>query len=648
MKKIVLLLSVIFPIVLSAQSKSQFFESVEINIEEIKSNTRHSDFGPSLVGNELWFSAFTGEEIKKLQKGKTRGVYYNLYHTKLDNEGRIAQGRYGELEDISEGYHAGPVSWCEKTGELFVTLSNVKNPFLRNLVYQKMDINLKVIILKRVNGDWQLTEDLPFNNPKYSVGHPAISVSGDTLFFTSDKPGSGLGKTDIYMSVRNKGIWEDPINLGNNINSSNDEMFPTLFNNNTLIFSSKKGGGEEKDFDLYYSVFDKNGFGEPQIMDAFNSDEDDFHLSINKDLSIGYFTSRRLGGTGNDDIYMVEFTGDYKLELLVMDRIEQVPIQNPVVNFSDNITGELEGFILKRDLPKNSSVKATSALPNYMNDSKEFSTVNKPFGLISDTLWVEKVVVEQVFVLENIYYDFDKWDILPESEIELDNLIKIMNDNPGWTVELGSHTDSRGSDSYNEILSQKRSDSAVGYILSKGIQKERIVAKGYGESKLVNHCSNGVDCTDEEHRKNRRTEFKILSLENELIVESDHASLEKLIAASESENAKIKESDFAISTSARKSEITSKENTTNSLKESDSDKVYRVQLIATKRVLDIATQFADIQNLVDEYGITRNFIDGLNKYQLGNFTSAKEANEVKAQLRKLGYGNCFVSTIYKD
>jgi outer membrane protein OmpA-like peptidoglycan-associated protein len=114
--------------------------------------------------------------------------------------------------------------------------------------------------------------------------------------------------------------------------------------------------------------------------------------------------------------------------------------------------------------------------------------------------------------MENIFYDFDKWDILPESEIELNKLIKIMNDNPGWKVELGSHTDSRGSDSYNEILSQKRSDSAVGYIIKNGISKDRIIAKGYGESQLVNHCKNGVECTDDEHRQNRRTEFKILEM----------------------------------------------------------------------------------------------------------------------------------------
>ena len=148
-------------------------------------------------------------------------------------------------------------------------------------------------------------------------------------------------------------------------------------------------------------------------------------------------------------------------------------------------------------------------------ESKECLTVgfyNKEYGVIKQTINVEKVVVGQKFVMENIFYDFDKWDILPESEVELNKLVKIMKDNPDWKVELGSHTDCRGSDPYNEVLSQKRSDSAVSYIISNGISSDRIIAKGYGETQLVNQCDDGVNCSEEEHRANRRTEFKILEL----------------------------------------------------------------------------------------------------------------------------------------
>lgn len=207
------------------------------------------------------------------------------------------------------------------------------------------------------------------------------------------------------------------------------------------------------------------------------------------------------------------YSKEHSLELIVMDKKSMQALPNPKVKFSDNILGALAGILLTRLLPENSSIIVTSEIEGYQNSSKNITTVGKPYGTIKDTIWVEKVEVGQKFVLENIFYDFDKWDILPASEVELNKLITVLNDNPSWKVELSSHTDARGSDSYNEILSQKRSDSAVGYIIKNGISKDRIIAKGYGETQLVNHCKNGVECTDEVHRQNRRTEFKILELD---------------------------------------------------------------------------------------------------------------------------------------
>ena len=196
-----------------------------------------------------------------------------------------------------------------------------------------------------------------------------------------------------------------------------------------------------------------------------------------------------------------------------MDKITLQNIPKPKVKFNDNIPGVLSGTVLTRLLPENSTVLASSEIEGYQNSSKNITSVGKPFGISKDTIWVEKVEVGQKFVLENIFYDYDKWDILPESEVELNKLIAVMKNNPSWKVELGSHTDARGSDSYNEILSQKRSDSAVEYIIKNGVGNNRIIAKGYGESQLINHCKNGVECPDEVHRQNRRTEFKILEMD---------------------------------------------------------------------------------------------------------------------------------------
>jgi outer membrane protein OmpA-like peptidoglycan-associated protein len=513
MKKIVLFMLIAFPMLLNAQRGCNFFEFRNVEIEKTTLNTSQSDFGPAFVNNELWFSAFTSEEIEKLSKGDDKDVFYNLYSTGVDNEGNVSGSKIEQFEAISAGYHAGPVSWCSKTQELFVTLSNFENPEIRNKVYRKADIRLKIIITKKVNGVWTLTEEFPFNNPAYSVGHPSISVTGDTLFYSSNKPDSGFGESDIYMSVRKDGKWGQPINLGDKVNSAYDEMFPFFFDNSVLFYASNKGENEKADFDLNYICKTGNSFSAPKSLDMFNTEEDDFGLIIHPEGKVGYFVSRREGGMGDDDIYKVTFKGEYSLELVVMDKKSNQPVPNPKVKFSDNFLGTFVGALLSRMLPENSTITVNTEIEGYQNTSKSITTVGKPYGIIKDTLWIEKVEIGQKFVMDNIFYDYDKWDILPASEVELNKLIKVMNDNPSWKVELGSHTDARGSDTYNETLSQKRSDSAVNYIIHNGIAKERIIAKGYGETQLVNHCKNGVECTDEVHRQNRRTEFKIVEMD---------------------------------------------------------------------------------------------------------------------------------------
>jgi outer membrane protein OmpA-like peptidoglycan-associated protein len=513
MKKTILSLLLVFPLLVSAQNGCNFFDFRKLEIERVNLNTTQSDFGPSFVEDELWFSAFTDDEIRRLAKGDNKDIFYNLYNVKTDVEGNVTGTKNVQFETISASFHAGPVSYCEKTQELFVTLSNFDNPEISNNVYQKAEIRLKIIITKKINGIWTVTEEFPYNNPLYSVGHPAISVTGDTLFYASNKPDSGYGESDIYMSVRKNGKWGEPINMGEKVNSAFDEMFPFFFDGSVLFYSTNKAKNKKDDFNLMYICKADDSFGDSKSLDEFNTKKDDFGLIIHSKGKVGYFVSRRNGGMGDDDIYKVTFKGEHNLELVVMDKKTLQNIQKPKVKFSDNLTGNVKGNLLIRLLPENSTLLVTSEIEGCQNTSINITTVDKPYGIIRDTIWVEKVEVGQKFVLENIFYDYDKWDILPESEVELNKLITVLNDNPSWKVELGSHTDARGSDSYNEILSQKRSDSAVDYIIKNGISKDRIIAKGYGESQLINHCKNGVECPDEVHRQNRRTEFKILEMD---------------------------------------------------------------------------------------------------------------------------------------
>ena len=607
MKRVIFVLLSILPLFLYAQTDCDFFEKVIIQVEKTQINTTASDFGPSFVNNELWYSSFTNKEIKKISSGITKNIFYNVFALPVDMAGNLVGEKQIKLEDLNSGYHAGPVSYCSATKELFVTFSNFENPDITNKVFQKADIRLKIVILKEVDGEWKIEEELPFNSPAYSVGHPAISITGDTLFFSSNIPDYGSGETDLYMTVRKNDEWVKWVNLGDQINTSGDDMFPVLFKNNMLIFASNGRSEGKGGLDMYSICIDENGFSSPQNISELNSTEDDFGLILHSQEKVGYYVSRKLGGKGDDDIYKVVFDkeelfvnevllnkefeikgkvidnetlgvipnalvflmdcdgkqiaktksnskgdfsfltaqseclkaratknpygddeqlvgddnyvvlklkGEFKLELLVQDNKTLNPLANVTVKFNDNVFFESDNNgLIKRGLARNTNYVATSELEGYMNESVSFTTIGRPFGTIRETIKVEKVEVGQKFTMGDIFYDYDKWYLLPESETELNKLVKIMNDNLDWKVELGSHTDCRGSDPYNKLLSQKRSDSAVGYIIDNGISKNRIVAKGYGETQLVNECDEGVKCSDAEHRKNRRTEFKILRMD---------------------------------------------------------------------------------------------------------------------------------------
>jgi outer membrane protein OmpA-like peptidoglycan-associated protein len=514
MKKAILTIFFALPFFVFAQKDCNFFDHRIVQIEKTNINTSGSDMGPSFVNDELWYSAFTSQEIQELSKEKSKGIFYHLFSTSINANGDLTGGKDTKLAGISSGRHAGPVSYCEATGELFVTLSNYDEPDIKNAIFKKADIRLKIAIAKEINGDWKITEELPFNSSKYSVGHPAITTTGDTLYFTSNMPNSTLGGTDLYRSVREDGKWGEPVNLGNKINTTGDEMFPFVYHDGTLIFASNGKKAGATDLDLYYSCSSGDSYTEPISLSEFNSNADDFGLVIHKNGKVGYFSSQREDGVGDDDIYKVLFEkGVFKLELLVRDKDNLQPIPSALVSFSDGqkLLTDRNG-IIRRDLDYNTGYTATSEIKGYMDISVSFSTGDTDLGVIKETIDAEKLAVGKKFTVDNIYYNFDKWDLLPKSKEVLDRLVRIMKENPELKAELGSHTDCRGTDAYNMKLSQKRSDSAVKYIISKGISSDRIISKGYGETQLVNNCDDGVPCTEEQHRMNRRTEFKILEI----------------------------------------------------------------------------------------------------------------------------------------
>ena len=394
---------------------------------------------------------------------------------------------------------------------------------------------LKIFQAQYINGKWAALEPFYLNSPDYSVGHPAISPDGKILCFASNMPG-GQGGSDLWMCVRNETGWSAPQNLGPEINTAGDEVFPSLQADGSLIFASDMLPGFGG-LDIFFARHQDNKWVKPENAGLpLNSSYDDFAMNYAPGTKIGFFSSNRPGGQGSDDIYafrelekpeppkpeppspvVIEPPKPMFITGLVKDKKSLLPVEGATlfVYFPREgkvrivKTGADGTFRMEVKEPAELSLKAMK--PKYISDCETFSLAEvKPGETLTAPreLLLDKLEVNKVFKIDNIYYDFDKFNIREDAKPELDKLVRIMKENP-INVELGSHTDSRGSSVYNERLSQNRAQSAVDYIVSQDINASRITAKGYGERQLVNKCSDGVKCSDAEHQANRRTEFKV-------------------------------------------------------------------------------------------------------------------------------------------
>lgn len=358
-KKTVLSVVLVIPLVgLSQPPSYMLFDLCEFDIRHVGFNTKASDFGPSFVGDSLWFSAYDDQQIKKIEKGRTDDVYYSIFETPVDSKGITTYEPRVKVTRFNSGFHEGPVSYCNHTGELFVTLSNPFDADVEEngVVVKKQKIRLRIVIYSRFNGRWVLKEEFPFNNKVYSVGHPSVSSTGDTLFFTSDDPALSQGGTDIFMSIRKNGKWGEPMKLGENINTKGTEMFPFYDPSGMLIFASNGRHGGKGGLDLYCSDLTPNGFAPAIPLDMFNTKYDDFGLIIHPSGESGYFVSNRPGQDGDDDIYLVKINKTYTLlRGSVVDAVTGDAIKNADVTLfscsgrkTDNTTADPNGdFVFK-------------------------------------------------------------------------------------------------------------------------------------------------------------------------------------------------------------------------------------------------------------------------------------------------------------
>ncbi|MBW8682937.1 OmpA family protein [Chitinophaga rhizophila] len=376
------------------------------------------------------------------------------------------------------GYHTGSASFTKEGNEMFFTLTRIPGKRSRSKG-KATTANVEIYSSRKdATGKWSAPVAFTHNNAvAYSVGDPFITGDGMALYFASNMPG-GAGGTDIYVCYRTAiGEWGPPLNL-KAVNTAGNERSPALTPENVLYFSSDGRIGMGG-LDIYRVKMGRSGQTDGAIRNMrypLNSPQDDFAFGLTE-AGIAYLSSNREGGSGSDDIYSVAAFSSYDTPALVKetppapDTINRVPVKhNDIV------------------------VAPTPVQPPAVATSKP---AEKP-----------QVPTEETVLLD-IYFDLNKAAIRPEAGKQLDNLVKILNDHPDKAIDISAHTDARGDDAYNLMLSQKRADAVANYLISKGIAKDRVHAKGYGETRLLNKCGNGVSCNEQQHRMNRRTEFKL-------------------------------------------------------------------------------------------------------------------------------------------
>jgi len=523
-------------------------------IKNLAINTKNSDFGAVKYGDRLVYSSPTKE--KKTYRWNSEN-YLDFYTIPVFNATSGDTISEDFSNTVNTKMHESNAVFTKNGKTMYFTRNNPKKD-------KNMISHLQLYRAEFKKGQWTNITPLPFNSPDYSTEHPALSADEEILYFSSDMPGT-LGSFDIWSVEINGGKFEIPKNLGPVINTIHKEQFPFISDDGKLYFSSDGHHGFGS-MDVFVSEFSNRKFEKPNNVGfPINSGYDDFSFNINFETKEGYFASNRPGGKGNDDIYQLTETKpliieDCKqfIEGLITDIDTKAVLVKATVVLQDKDKKEIEraetdaegkfaftvaceaDYVIIASKPyylegtktlklfkdRNKINDGSIGLKSVANAEKETNTEEqlakkredkiakaKKQERIEQLMQKEKDVVQDndrlMIKTDPIYFDYDLWYIRKESKPILNRVIEIMKKYPKMTVEIGSHTDVRASDAYNNILSEKRAASTRRYFLSKGIESDRITARGYGETRPIVRCVPEDSCDEEQHELNRRSEFVI-------------------------------------------------------------------------------------------------------------------------------------------
>lgn len=521
--------------------RAKLFVSHKNYLEEIKANSNrfdvsdaginseYSDYGSSFLENKLVFASArdTGGVVKRVFQWNNQ-AFTNLYGSELAVDGSLGKPeRFGNK--INSKFHESTPVFTSDGKTMYFT----RNNFLDGKKGKDSNLTtlLKIYKATKEDGRWVNVTELPFNSNDYSVAHPALSPDEKTLYFASDMPGT-LGQSDLYkVSIFDDGSYSAPENLGSKINTEGRETFPFISSDKELYFATDGRPGLGG-LDIYVAKIEKdNTFTEVQnVGSPVNGPKDDFAFIIDSKNHKGFFTSNRDGGLGFDDIY--KFTELHKivceqiLSGIITDRATGEILPNAKVVLSDenfqNMTetksDENGKYTFKVECDNTYYVRAIKE--EYETKESKITIARTP-GKTDLAIALDKKIVPIVVGTDlaktvdipMIFFDLDKSIIREDAALELEKIVAIMQQNPAMKVDIRSHTDSRQTAKYNELLSGRRAKATMDWLIQNGIEATRLTSKGYGESQLINRCTDDVECTEEEHQTNRRSEFIVVSMQ---------------------------------------------------------------------------------------------------------------------------------------
>ncbi|WP_196895804.1 OmpA family protein [Aureivirga marina] len=531
MKKIIFIITLFFAYSMCAQETGKY------KVKLLDMNSKNSDFGVTFLdGNTVVFtSARKVRSVQDRKWSKNGQPYLKLFKGEwMPNAREIASIK--ELpKKINTKFHVASATVTPDRSMLYYTSNNYLDEKFKKSKNHKNKLQIYKVKIKE-NGDFGDPESLDINNPNFSVGHPMVTPDGKKLLFISDMPGSH-GGTDIYIAeILEDGELGEPINLGTNVNSPYNEMFPFMGEDNVLYFSSNRKeslGG----LDVFgVRVYPNGDCSKPKRLSTpINSIADDFAFFIDANEDMGFVSSNRKGGVGSDDIYY--FEEESPIVFVCTQQVRGIVKQanGPILpgalvklhhkkhkhhepkhkrNKDMSVyTGSNGGFIIDVECDAIYDIHTTADLHSPSHDQLSTTFEEDKIHIVEVILQPNEFMMKDGVKYINtnkIYFDFNKYNIRPDAAKELDRVVEIMKKYPTIRVDVRSYTDTRGSDAYNQKLSDERMMSTVKYLVAHGIAMDRLTGKGYGDKFPVDGCVKGAKCTEEQQEMNRRTEFVVV------------------------------------------------------------------------------------------------------------------------------------------